>query len=107
MLKLLISETEDIIVVDEVSNGEEVLEKVRENDYDVIVLDINLPGKNGIEVLKGLRSQGDKIPVLVVSTYSYDDYGELVIKEGASGYLAKEEASEKLIETIRKVSQNK
>jgi two-component system invasion response regulator UvrY len=107
MLKLLISETKDIVVAGEVSDGEEVLEKVKENDFDVIVLDINLPKKKGIEVLKELRSQGEKIPVLITSTYSYDDYNELVIKEGASGYLAKEEASEKLIDTIRKVSQNK
>lgn len=104
---MLISETEDIVVACEVSDGEEVLEKVKENDFNVIVLDINLPGKNGVEVLKELRSQGGKIPVLIVSTYSYDDYGELVIQEGASGYIAKEEASEKLIDTLRKVSQNK
>ncbi|MDQ7787391.1 MAG: response regulator transcription factor [Thermodesulfovibrionales bacterium] len=107
MLKLLISEAEDIVVAGEVSDGEEVLEKVKENNFNVILLDINLPKKNGLEVLKELRSQGEKISALIVSTHSYNDYGELVIREGASGYIAKEEASEKLIDAIRNVSRHK
>ena len=106
-LKMILSETEDIVVADEAANGEEVLEKLKTMDFDVMVLDITMPKKTGLEVLKELKTQGNEIPVLILSTYSAEEYGELAIKEGASGYLAKEDAPEKLITAIRKVLQNK
>ncbi|HMK49019.1 MAG TPA: response regulator transcription factor [Thermodesulfovibrionales bacterium] len=103
-LKLICSETKDIHVVDEASNGEEVLDKVKKDDFDVLVLDINMPRKGGFEVLDELRASGNKIPVLVLSTYSEEDYKELAIKAGAAGYLTKEQAPDRLIEEIRRVS---
>jgi len=106
-LKMILEETEDIQVVDEASDGEEVLDKAKKNSFDVIVLDINMPRKNGFEVLEELKARGNKIPVLMLSTYSGDDYRELSIKEGAAGYLTKNQAPAQLIDAIRKVFQDK
>jgi len=106
-LKMILEETEDIQVVDEASDGEEVLDKAKKNSFDVIVLDINMPRKNGFEVLEELKARGNKIPVLMLSTYSGDDYRELSIKEGAAGYLTKNQAPAQLIDAIRKVCHDK
>ena len=106
-LKLILSETDDIVLAGEATDGQEVLDKVKTDDFDVLVLDITMPKKNGFEVLQELRAGGKDIPVLMLSTYSFDEYGELAVKEGASQYLTKEEAPEKLIDAIRKVSKKK
>ncbi len=101
MLTMLLSEAEDIVVVGEAESGEEVLRKADGNDIDIITLDISLPKKNGIEVLRELRSCGNKIPVLILSNYSREDYEAFVMAAGASGYLAKEDVPEKFIEAVR------
>ena len=106
-LKMILEETEDIHVVDEASDGEEVLDKAKKNSFDVIVLDINMPRKNGFEVLEELKARGNIIPVLMLSTYSAEDYRELSVKEGAAGYLTKKQAPAQLIDAIRKVFQDK
>lgn len=106
-LKMILEETEDIHVVDEASDGEEVLDKAKENSIDVIVMDINMPKRDGFGVLKELKAQGNKIPVLMLSSYSGEDYRDLSIKEGAAGYLTKEQAPAELIDAIRKVFQDK
>ena len=106
-LKMLLEGTEDIVVAAEATNGEEVLDKLKTDNFDVMVLDISMPKKTGIEVLRELKAQGNKIPVLILSTYSIEECGERAIKEGADGFLSKEDAPEKLIDAIRKVSQDK
>jgi len=106
-LKMLLEETEDIHVVDEASDGEEVLDKAKENSIDVIVMDINIPKKNGFEVLVELKARGNKIPVLMLSSYSEEDYRDLSTKEGAAGYLTKKQAPAQLINVIRKAFQDK
>jgi len=105
--KMLLEETEDIHVVDEASDGEEVLDKAKENSIDVIVMDINIPKKNGFEVLVELKARGNKIPVLMLSSYSEEDYRDLSTKEGAAGYLTKKQAPAQLIDAIRKAFQDK
>jgi two-component system, NarL family, invasion response regulator UvrY len=102
-LKLILSETDDIALAGEASDGEEVLDKMKTDNFDVLVLDITMPKKNGFEVLKELRNAGNDMPVLMLSAYSFEEYGESAVKEGASGYLTKEEAPEKLIDAIREV----
>jgi two-component system, NarL family, invasion response regulator UvrY len=102
-LKLILSETEDVHVTGEAANGEEVLDKLKHNNFDVIVLDINMPRKTGFEVLEELRTIGNKIPVLILSTYSAEDYRDLATQKGASGYITKEQAPEKLIDAIRQI----
>ena len=102
--KQVLSETTDLVVADEAGNGQEVLGLVARKDYDVILLDISMPGKNGLEVLKELRLTNPKIPVLILSIYPEEQYAIRALKAGAAGYLTKASAPEELISAIRKVS---
>ena len=102
--KQVLSETADLVVADEAGNGQEVLALVARKEYDVILLDISMPGKNGLEVLKELRITNTKIPVLILSIYPEEQYAIRALKAGASGYLTKASAPEELISAIRKVS---
>jgi two-component system, NarL family, invasion response regulator UvrY len=106
-LKMILEETEDIQVVDEASHGDEVLDKAMKNSFDVMVLDINMPRKNGFEVLGELKARGNKIPVLMLSSYYGEDFRDLSIKAGAVGYIKKEQAPVQLIDAIRKVFREK
>ncbi|MEK6777740.1 MAG: response regulator transcription factor [bacterium] len=103
-LKQILAETPDMVVTDEAARGEEVLDKVSSKDFDVVLLDISMPGKTGLEVMKQLRSIRPQLPVLVLSIYPEEQYAVRVLKAGASGYLTKESAPEELISAIRKVS---
>jgi len=87
-LKQIVAETTDMAVTDEADTGHEVLEKVSENDYDVLVLDITMPGLNGLDALKQLRNQRPDLPVLVLSIHPEEQYAVRVLRAGASGYLA-------------------
>ena len=106
-LKDIIKETSDIEVTDEARNGQEVLEKVRKGDFDVVVLDISMPGRSGLEILKELKSEKPKLSVLILSVHPEDQYAIRVLKAGASGYLTKESAPDELITAIRKASLGK
>ncbi len=103
-LKQIVAETTDMAVTDEADTGHEVLEKASENDYDVLVLDITMPGLNGLDTLKQLRTQRPDLPVLVLSIHPEEQYAVRVLRAGASGYLTKESAPDELISAIRKVS---
>jgi two-component system invasion response regulator UvrY len=94
----------DMVMVDEASNGQEVLERVSKNDYDVILLDISMPGRSGLDILKELKGQKPKLSVLVLSIHPEEQYAVRVLKAGASGYLTKESAQDELISAIQKVS---
>jgi len=102
-LNMMLSDTEDIVVSGEASNGEEVLEKLEDNNCDVLVLDIVMPRKTGIEVLREIRAQGNNIPVLMLSTFAGEEFEKEALEAGAAGYITKAEAPEKLLEAIRKV----
>ena len=104
-LKQIVTETRDMIVAGEASNGQELLDKIKENDYDVVVLDITMPGRNGIDVLKQLRSERPELPILMLSIHPEEQYALRALKAGASGYLTKESAPDELVVAIRKVSQ--
>ena len=106
-LKMLLAGTEDIVVTAEATNGEEVLDKLKADNFDVMVLDISMPKKTGIEVLRELKAQGKEIPVVILSALSMEECGKRVMKEGADEFLSKEDAPEKLIDAIRKVSRIK
>jgi len=103
-LRHIIAGCPDFTVAGEASNGQEVLENVWNNEYDMVLLDIAMPGTPGLEVLKRLKIEKPKLPVLVVSMYPEEQYAVRVIKAGASGYLTKESASEELITAIRRIS---
>jgi two-component system invasion response regulator UvrY len=101
--KQVISETDDMIVADEASNAQEVLALVRKREYDLILLDISMPGRSGLEVLKELKSEYQKLPVLILSIYPEEQYAVRAFRAGASGYLTKASAPNELISAIRKI----
>ncbi|MBN2515152.1 MAG: response regulator transcription factor [Deltaproteobacteria bacterium] len=102
--KQVLSETTDMVVAGEASNGQEVLNLIRKNKYTVVLLDISMPGRSGLEILKELRSEHPKLPILIVSIYPEEQYAVRAFRAGASGYLTKASAPHELIEAIRKVS---
>ena len=103
-MKQILAETKDIVVADEAGNGREVLEKVQKTDFDMVLLDISMPGRDGLEVLKELKSLRPKLPVLMLSMYPEEQYAVRSLRSGASGYLTKDSAPDELISAIRKVS---
>jgi two-component system invasion response regulator UvrY len=106
-LKQILAETPDMAVAGEACNGQEVLEKIWKNDYDVVLLDISMPGRSGLDILKEIKSERPKISVLILSMYSEEQYAIRALRAGASGYMTKEGAPDELIEAIRKVSQGR
>jgi DNA-binding NarL/FixJ family response regulator len=106
-LKQIIAETTDMVVTDEACDGQEVLNKVRKDVFDLVLLDISMPGRTGLDILRELKAENPKLPVLVLSMYPEEQYAVRVLKAGASGYLTKESAPDELIAAIRKVSAGK
>ena len=102
-LKQILGDTPEMVVAGEATTGQEVLDKVRAETWDVVVLDISMPDRSGLDVLKQLRSERPKLPVLVLSMHSEDQYAVRVLKAGASGYLTKDSAPDELVKAIRKV----
>jgi two-component system invasion response regulator UvrY len=106
-LKQIVADIPDIVVADEAKSGHEVLDKALKNDYDVLILDIMMPGINGLDVLKQIKTHTPEIPILILSMYPERQFALRFIRAGAAGYLTKESASEELIEAIRMVSSGK
>lgn len=106
-LKQILSEYPDMTVADEAGNGKEVLSKIAKKDYDIVLLDISMPGRNGLDILKELKTKKPKLPVLVLSIYPEDQYAVRVLKLGAAGYLTKESVPEELVAAIRKVARGR
>ncbi len=103
-LKQIVSDTSDIVVSGEASNGREALNKALKDDYDVVLLDITMPDRSGLEILKEIKGQKPELPVLILSIHPEEQYAVRALKAGAAGYLTKESASEELIRAMRKVS---
>jgi len=103
-LKQILGEEKDMNVVEEASNGQEALQKIGKNEYDCVLLDISMPGRSGLEVLKDIKALRPKLPVLILSMHSEELYAIRALRAGASGYLTKASASEELIGAIRKVA---
>lgn len=103
-LKRILSSSQDIVVTGEAANSKEVLSLVAKSSFDVILLDISMPGRSGLDIIREIRDYNKKCSVLVLSSYPEDQYALRVLKAGAAGYLTKESASEKLIDAIKKVS---
>ncbi len=106
-LRHILGQTPDLEVGGEAANGAEALRQVREHEYDVILLDISLPGENGVDVLKELRAASPQLPVLVLSMHSGEQYAVRSLEAGASGYLTKGSPAEELIAALRRVAQGR
>lgn len=102
-LKKIISESHDIIIADEVSTGKELLERLKGNRYDVIILDISLPDMSGLEILGNLQNAKKSPPVLIISMHPEEQYAIRALKTGASGYLTKGSIPDELMTAIRRV----
>lgn len=103
-LKQIIARTVDMEVAGEAANGQEALRKVRENDYDLVILDISMPGRSGLDVLAEIKTLKPKLPVLILSMYPEEQYAMRALRSGASGYVTKGSPPQELIEALEKVS---
>ena len=102
-LKTIISECLDLSIVGEAENGNQALKIVKKTKVDVVLLDFDMPGKNGLDTLIELKALYPKLPVMILSIFPEDHYGTRFLKAGASGYLQKSSATDQLIDAIRKV----
>jgi len=91
------------VTIDEVANGNDLLENVRIQKYEVIILDISMPGRSGLEILKQMKSFNIASPVLILSMHPEDQYAIRVLKAGASGFLSKDIAAEELVNAVKKL----
>ena len=102
-LKQIVAEESDMKVTGEAGNADEVFEILKTNNFDIAILDINMPGKSGLDLLKDLKIQHPKLPVLILSIYGEEQYGIRALKAGALGYLRKVSAPNELVTAIRKI----
>jgi two-component system, NarL family, invasion response regulator UvrY len=103
-VKQILTGLDDMIVEDEAENGQETLEKVSHGNYDVVLLDISMPGRSGLEILEDILTLQPRLSVLILSMHPEEQYAIRALRAGASGYLTKSSASHELIDAIRKVS---
>lgn len=103
-IKQILAGLDDMTVEDEAESGQEVLLKMQSKDYDLVLLDISMPGKSGLEVLEEIKVMKPRVPVLILSMHPEEQYAVRMLRAGASGYLTKASAPQELISAIRKVS---
>jgi len=106
-VRQILEETSDIEVTGEAASASELWPKVREGRFDAVVLDVNLPGRSGLELLGDLKWERPELPVLILTVHSEDQYAVRALKAGASGFLTKESAPEKLVDAIRKIAEGR
>jgi two-component system invasion response regulator UvrY len=101
-LKRILDAEPDMEGADEAQNTQEALDLAGKKHYDVLLLDIDMPGRSGLDALKELRAQQPNLPVLVLSIHNEEQYAARVLEAGGAGYLMKETAPEELVEAIRR-----
>ncbi len=102
-LKKILKEEADLKVVGEAQDGDEALAKIEDVDCDIILLDMNMPGRNGLDLLGDIKNLRPKVHILVLSIHPEDKFALRTLKAGASGYLCKDTALEELVIAIRKI----
>ena len=102
-LKQIVSETDDIVVRGEARTGAEAIDQVRRGEWNIVILDLNLPDRPGLEVLAQIKSMAPQLPVLILSMHQEVSYASRVLKGGAAGYVSKDSAREHLVNAIRKI----
>lgn len=106
-IEQILAKTSDLRVTGEVSTGAEAVEKVSSAEFDLVLLDISLPDRNGLEVLKSIRAKKPKLPVLMISMHPEEQYAIRAIRAGAAGYINKGSAHEELVPAVRRVVMGK
>jgi DNA-binding NarL/FixJ family response regulator len=103
-LKRILEGQEGIEIAGEATNGHEVLERVRQGGFELLLLDLSMPGKSGIELIRQVKDESPKLRVLVLTMHEEDQYAVRAIRAGASGYLTKESATAQLVSAIRRIA---
>jgi two-component system invasion response regulator UvrY len=103
-LKKILADTEDMVVAGEAANGNAALDKVRERDWGLVVLDMSMPGRSGLELIKLMKAERPRLPILVFSMHQEEQFAVRAIRAGASGYLSKEGDSDMLLPAMRRVA---
>lgn len=103
-LRQLLSDHDDFTVVGEAANGLEAIQQIREQPFDVALIDMSMPGRSGIELIKLIKAEKPKLAILVLSMHKEKQYAVRALKAGAAGYLTKESAPDQLVAAIRKVA---
>lgn len=103
-LKQILSDTDDLVVSGEAANGNELMHLVRERNWGVLVLDISMPGRSGLDLIRMVKDEKPTLPILILSMHHEEQYAVRAIHAGASGYLTKESDSEILVAAIRRVA---
>ena len=102
-LKQIVAEEKDMLVAGEAGNANEMFELLKKEDFAIIILDISMPGRSGLEALKFLKKNYPEVPTLILSMFSEEQYGLRALKAGAAGYLKKVSAPTELVSAIRKI----
>jgi len=102
-IKQIIGKAPDMIIGGEALTGQEVLDKIDQDSWDVLILDVNMPGKDGFEVMREVRRNHPRLPILILSVYPEEQIGVRILRAGASGFLNKESAPKELLNAIRKI----
>ena len=102
-LRQIIFEAFPSAIIEEVTNAEDLLEKVTQEEWDVVISDISMPGRSGLEILQQIRLDHPQLPVLILSVFAEDQYAIRVLRAGASGYLNKESAAVELVKAINQL----
>jgi len=102
-LKQILLEEFPSALIEEVSDAEELLKKVMKSEWDVVISDLSMPGRSGLESLQQIKQYYPKLPVLILSVHSEEHYAIRVLKAGASGYLSKDTASDELVKAVNRV----
>ena len=103
-IRKILSDTYDLIVAGEANSGNAVLEKVRERTWGLLILDLSMPGRNGLELIRLIKAEQPRLQILVFSMHSEEQYAVRALRAGAAGYLSKESDSELLLPAMRKVA---
>lgn len=106
-VKSIIEQAPSMKVTDEASTGEEALNKISENSFDIVLLDISMPDKDGLDILQQIKEEKADLPVLMLSMYTEEEYALSALQKGASGYLTKESAPMELVKALRSVASGK
>jgi two-component system invasion response regulator UvrY len=103
-IRQIVAQSQDIAVVAEAASGPEVLGAIRRIPLDLVLLDLTMPGADGLDVLKELKREHPQVPVIILTMHSEDQFAIRALKAGAAGYLTKESAPDELVGAIRKVA---